>query len=453
MSRRYPEMRQVIAVDEDLDIFTRAWCIAEIHMAHKLKIAQSAKLHDLDMVVNTASFDDIKIEACKASRKEDVDEILSKIDDKEMFNQEVKTLFSDPTDGILANPFAHKARELAGRSIRLDNLLQFYSSLGKTMMPHYSARLSTTYDVVRQAIIPGSVIHPRDPEPASFQKEMESVEPSARGKRLTTAAYSTMLKPWGGILACCFVSQNWSLPFAKLIARIAAHALNWSTFNRVFELLCEREGVHEVDLEVMSHKAGSLAYWFDPFCINHHNSICEGIPRTHRDTITGEIYPGCACGNQKVFQGSPEFELCEMNKFQEVVTLLHKEVPSFRCIFVVDSVYLSRCWCVAELIFSMQMGISVEGMVEDYNGSAQCSTFDALQLEGRREDTALILDSVPNLDELLCKRFGWVWHAQSGPPPVPTGDGQWWPWLGICGPKWSYRHYRPTLRFGTVVVH
>lgn len=345
MSSRYPDMRQVIAVDEDLDIFTRAWCIAEIHMAYKLQIAQSVKLHDLDMVVDTSSFDDIQIQFCKASRKEDVDEILSKIDDKRRFNQEVKTLFSDPEDGILANPFAHKARELAGRSIELDNLLQFYSSLGKTMMPHYHARLSITNDVVQQAIIPGSVIHPGDAEPASFQVlpllnkmvgALVSVEPSAEGKRLFGVAYSTMLKPWGGNLACCYVSHSWFMPFAMLIARIAAHALNLSTVNRVFELLCEREGVHEVVLEVMSHKAGSRTYWFDPFCINHHTGICSDTFQ-YRDRVTGEVHPVCVCGNRKVFIATPDVDpgpgvadLCEMNKTEEVLRILHAKVPSFR---------------------------------------------------------------------------------------------------------------------------
>lgn len=425
MSSRYPDMRQVIAVDEDLDIFTRAWCIAEIHMAYKLQIAQSVKLHDLDMVVDTSSFDDIKIQFCKASRKEDVDEILSKIDDQERFNQEVKTLFSDPEDGILANPFAHKARELAGRSIELDNLLQFYSSLGKTMMPHYHARLSTTNDVVRQAIIPGSVIHPGDAEPASFQVlpllnkmvgALISVEPSAEGKRLFGAAYSTMLKPWGGNLACCYVSHTWCMPFAMLIARIAAHALNLSTFNRVFELLCEREGVHEVVLEVMSHKAGSRTYWFDPLCINHHTGTCSHNFH-YRDRVTGEVHPVCVCGNRKVFIATPDVapglgvaDLCEMNKTEEVLRILHAKVSSFRCIFVVDSGYLSRAWCIQEIVFSRQIGIAVEGMVKDYNGERlQWVDFDVRELVGiRREDVEYVLSRVPDMDELLCKAFGWV---------------------------------------------
>ena len=422
MSSRYPDMRQVIAVDEDLDIFTRAWCIAEIHMAYKLKLAQSVKLHDLDMVVNTSSFDDIKIQFCKASRKEDVDEILSKIDDKERFNQEVKTLFSDPEDGILANPFAHKARELAGRSIELDNLLQFYSSLGKTMMPHYNARLSTTYDVVRQAIIPGSVIHPGDAEPSSFQMlpllnkmvgALISVEPSAEGKRLAAAAYSTMLKPWGGNLACCYVSHTWKMPFAMLIARVAAHALHLSTFDRVFELLCEREGVHEVDLEVMSHKGGSRTFWIDSFCINQHTGICSKNPGEDRDTVTCEIHPVCVCGNRKVFSETSGgvAELCEMNKFEEVLTILHAKVPSFRCIFVVDSVNLSRLWCIAEIICSRQVGIAVEGMVKDYDDGERlkCLKFDVLQAQASHEAIEYILCRVPDQDELLCKGFGWVW--------------------------------------------
>jgi hypothetical protein len=103
-------------------------------------------------------------------------------------------------------------------------------------------------------------------------------------------------------------------------------------------------------------------------------------------------------------------DLCEMNKTEEVLRILHAKVSSFRCIFVVDSGYLSRAWCIQEIVFSRQIGIAVEGMVKDYNGERlQWVDFDVRELVGiRREDVEYVLSRVPDMDELLCKAFGWV---------------------------------------------
>eukprot|EP00913_Durusdinium_trenchii_P034360 g32145.t1 len=281
MSLRYSDMRQVIAVDERLDLFTRAWCIAEMHMAHKLQILQRVKLYDLDMLVDTPHFEHLDIQKCKASRKEDEDEILSKIEDKARFNHEVKTLLSDPVDGILVSPLWHKSRELAMRSIELSDMLNFFGSLS-TMMPHYDARLSTTSDVVRGAIIPNSVAFPR------YRRSLErSTAHNSCTPRWPAFAFSTVLKPWGAAPACCFVSQNWQMPFATVLARITANALQRSTFGGVLESLCEGGSV-EVLVEVAKHEVGSCAYWLDAFCINQHTSICGGNPAGDRDSVTGQ---------------------------------------------------------------------------------------------------------------------------------------------------------------------
>ena len=187
MAWRHEDMRQVIAVDEDLDLFSRAWCIAEIHMAHKLAITQAVTLLDLDMLVDTESFFSLRIENCKASRQEDVAEILSKIEDKPKFNREVKNLLCNEEHGIFANAYAHKAQELAGRSMELSSILHFYSLLGKEMMHHFHGDRSTTLDVVRQAIIPSSV---------------SQIQGTANGKGF---AYATFAKPWGNVPAAILV--------------------------------------------------------------------------------------------------------------------------------------------------------------------------------------------------------------------------------------------------------
>ena len=47
--------------------------------------------------------------------------------------------------------------ELAGRGIRVRQLLDFYARLGEDVMTHFDPAKSTTHDVVRQAIIPLSM--------------------------------------------------------------------------------------------------------------------------------------------------------------------------------------------------------------------------------------------------------------------------------------------------------
>lgn len=58
--------------------------------------------------------------------------------------------------------WARKVVELSQRGITLDALLDFYGKLGTaSLMPHFSAALHTTNDVVRQAIIPASAAEAR----------------------------------------------------------------------------------------------------------------------------------------------------------------------------------------------------------------------------------------------------------------------------------------------------
>ena len=45
-------------------------------------------------------------------------------------------------------------KELAHRSIDLESLLDFYEKLGSEVMKHFDPQVSTTADVVRQAVIP-----------------------------------------------------------------------------------------------------------------------------------------------------------------------------------------------------------------------------------------------------------------------------------------------------------
>eukprot|EP00435_Cladocopium_sp_Y103_P025592 s1429_g6.t1 len=60
-------------------------------------------------------------------------------------------------EGELTETWTQKVEELAQRGITIRQLLDFYASLGGTLMPHFDPDRSTTHDVVRQAIIPNSL--------------------------------------------------------------------------------------------------------------------------------------------------------------------------------------------------------------------------------------------------------------------------------------------------------
>ncbi|CAE7583205.1 SYT4 [Symbiodinium natans] len=63
----------------------------------------------------------------------------------------------EPSEMAEAGSWHAKVAELAGRGIRVRQLLDFYARLGEDVMTHFDPAKSTTHDVVRQAIIPLSM--------------------------------------------------------------------------------------------------------------------------------------------------------------------------------------------------------------------------------------------------------------------------------------------------------
>ncbi|CAJ1447384.1 unnamed protein product, partial [Effrenium voratum] len=105
---------QIVAVDQALQIFSRAWCVAELVEARRLALKQRLVVHSKDSVSGkkTSPLKNIRVQDCKASRPEDVDEILAKIEDKDRFNEELKrALFTD--NDSLFQQFFRSTGELA----------------------------------------------------------------------------------------------------------------------------------------------------------------------------------------------------------------------------------------------------------------------------------------------------------------------------------------------------
>ena len=92
---------QVIAIDASFCLFQRAWCIAELVEAHKNMIPQHLKVFSRSKLYGTEEqLRDLRVQDMKATRSEDVDEILCKIPDKDAFNQFLQHLIFD-TGGLL----------------------------------------------------------------------------------------------------------------------------------------------------------------------------------------------------------------------------------------------------------------------------------------------------------------------------------------------------------------
>ena len=96
--------RQVIAVDKSLDLFHRAWCVAEIAEANRLRMAQSLKLVSKGTLQQRAgTLENLDVRSMKASCERDKELILGKIESIEEFNLELKALIFDPNSGLLAS--------------------------------------------------------------------------------------------------------------------------------------------------------------------------------------------------------------------------------------------------------------------------------------------------------------------------------------------------------------
>merc|ERR1712147_358357 len=98
-----PGFSHTIVVDKGFDLFSRAWCIAEIVQGSASGIKQRLVLHSAESVdehyVNLA---DLDVRDCKASRPEDKDAILGKITDIAAFNMHLQELMSD-AEGLFSH--------------------------------------------------------------------------------------------------------------------------------------------------------------------------------------------------------------------------------------------------------------------------------------------------------------------------------------------------------------
>ena len=236
-------------------------------------------------------------------------------------------------------------KKLASRGIRLSALLCFWEELlGGQVMPGFDPRRSLTNDVVRRAIIPKS----RDGHDGfALAALWSSTETTAQ----------------------IMVTHNWSNGFGSLVAAILADALGRATYKKVADKIATKSGFERVRAKLVGKL--ETTYWVCAFCVNQHASICAGFgpeppqgtaewtawDRRRYDSVTGDAFQLCSCQVEKV--SSHTDARCELNKFDDMMTLLALEVAGFAQLIVVDDAFdvLYRAWCVAEIFEASVLGI------------------------------------------------------------------------------------------------
>ena len=112
--------RQVIAVDQSLDLFHRAWCVAEIAEAKRLHMNQSLKLVSSAMLQRRANtLEKLDIRDMGASSAKDKELILGRIENVDDFNAQLQSLIFDSQSGLLATWSAMDSLQQIGEVGRL----------------------------------------------------------------------------------------------------------------------------------------------------------------------------------------------------------------------------------------------------------------------------------------------------------------------------------------------
>jgi len=131
LSAHDPNFSQVIAIDAIFDIFSRAWCVSEIAMAHAIGMKQHLK------IVNACALEEhakklrnLRIEEMRATRVEDIQEILASIPDVNEFNRGLQALLFDKLLPSWRNLDAQEQMCMMGRIARWQMLVNKRDSVG-----------------------------------------------------------------------------------------------------------------------------------------------------------------------------------------------------------------------------------------------------------------------------------------------------------------------------------
>eukprot|EP00928_Gymnodinium_smaydae_P000853 TRINITY_DN10313_c0_g1_i3.p1 TRINITY_DN10313_c0_g1~~TRINITY_DN10313_c0_g1_i3.p1 ORF type:complete len:502 (+),score=64.44 TRINITY_DN10313_c0_g1_i3:33-1508(+) len=120
MAVEVPMFAEVIAVDPPCELFRRAWCVAELVQARCTASPQHLKFQSRDALLrNESSLRGLRVTQMRASRPEDVEEILSHIPDTDAFDCFLQELIFDKHVGLLASWHGMDAAQRMGNVGRL----------------------------------------------------------------------------------------------------------------------------------------------------------------------------------------------------------------------------------------------------------------------------------------------------------------------------------------------
>jgi len=284
-------------------------------------------------------------------------------------------------NAIRSRAWKEKVVELCERGMQLIDLMEFYIQLF-TVMPHFDPERSTTRDVVRAAIIP-----------MSKQGSTDS------------CALATSINAGCARVPDKMVTHHWENRFAHTVAAILADAFGEPCYAGLVEHLRSQETATAfLEERLLGTEAGQIVYWFCPFSVNQHASICEGwAPGAppERDIVLDEVYPLCDCGTEKHFEG----DLCEMNKFSEMMAKLGEDNDDFGHVIAVDESFdiFNRAWCIGEVVQGRRDGLhqvlKIPSVDVVRNNRKKLESLDVRNCRATRaEDKECILASIENVD-------------------------------------------------------
>uniref|UniRef100_A0A7S2J972 Uncharacterized protein n=1 Tax=Zooxanthella nutricula TaxID=1333877 RepID=A0A7S2J972_9DINO len=319
-----------------------------------------------------------------------------------------------PLDGSHSDAWRDTLESLASRSISVGQLLEFAQKLGVAggTMPHFRPDMSTTKDVVRQAVIPLS-----------------------RTSDGGGTSYAEVCSP-GREYPHVMVTHCWDSLFIHLVAAVVSDALGLEDYSAVageledcFVGACAFAvpgcGKFE-ELRARLSDAGTLhrRYWICALCVNQHASICSSFApepqkpsrcydawdKDRRDSVTNAVFNFCGCNAAKHFNNSPD--LCELNKFDDMMELLNRRVEGLAQLVAVDGKFdlFSRAWCLAEIKQAHASKIKQRVQVlsrgdividaEDLNVYVKLVHLTVADCKASRaEDKAAIMARIPDVQE------------------------------------------------------
>ena len=289
--------------------------------------------------------------------------------------------------------WTRKVEELSMRGMTLRSLLQFYQE-NLPSMPDwkYAPREHKTRDVVRRAIIPLTSREECAFSVSAFNKD-------------------------GPKRAQVMVTHNWGNSFSDLLAAVLSDALQECSFSLPAELLQEECAF----LQDLLAKMGRLdeTYWVCAFAVNQHISICHSNPYD-RDPFTNQLHPVCHCNSTNIIDPDGRSASSEINKFDDMMSLLATTGGCRQVIAVDKSLDLfHRAWCVAEIAEAkrLQMDQSLK-LLSKATLQERAWTLENLDVRNMRasseKDKELILGKIQDVDDFNAELQVLIFDPKSG---------------------------------------